>query len=1609
MNENLPDKITAKNDRTLKQLAWAIDASGGKFSLILLRCNYRNLRETLLEKLQGICTGEIRAIEVDRRDRSLYRTVATSTTENAPAAIAIVGLEAIDNPELFWGSADRVREEFQKNCPFPVLLCLDDMTYKTFRQFATNLEDWTTSKHFLIPAAELKDFLSRSVDRCFDNNTKLTRKETDRLAAEVAMARKDMQQLEAESDGEMQANLESLSAFVTMTVGQFDAALEGYDRAIELWQPIFPTRLAQILVKKGVCLYLKVGKKWRSDNNEVVILSANDRDAICNCLEESWSIFEAERRLDRVVELLSDYDRVLRFLQDWDRLQQLADRVVEICNTEENLHSLARAYGCLAEVALHREQFEAAERLANKAIETWPETTADELSEQRSRFYFTLARSQAKRDRLDLALQNLEIARSAVDPSIDLYLYLYILQSFYRIYRRKKAYLQAFEIVKEILAVESYYGIIAFIGAGRLVARPGEDWQAQRDREMEVAMAPEIVASGRDEDVRELVKRLQDNHYKIVVIYGNSGTGKSSLIDGGLMPVLQKQNMLIGYADVISVALRRYDNWIQELGEKLAVGFRRNRKIPCEKPFDTIASILSALQQCADRPENDLRVVLVFDQFEEFFFSGRSETEINEFFEFLGNCLEVLSVKVILSLRRDYLHLLVDRPGLQESDFDVLNQKNRYAIGYFDRDCARMVIDRLTARSSFQLQPDLVDRLVEDLAKDGKISPIELQIVGMQLQVKNITTLAKYQEWGVDRLVGSYLDTAIAACGTENAIVAELVLYLLTDEKGTRPLKTRSALAEGLAELLSSRLTPLPEGKGSDDDTLGLVLTIFTGFGLVMELSGSPEQYQLVHDYLATLVRGRQRDGLVAQLERERKERQRAEKQARETQAKLNRVLKRALAVAAVAVLALGGITTYAVRESRRAEQESIRAEKGEIRALQSAARAKLASHQELEALIEAVRLGRQLKETYGSRANEQTEALAAMAEVVYGVREKNRFEGYEDVVSSVSFSPDGQIIASTGDGGHDIQLHHRDGTLLATLDSHRDFVESICFSRDGQTIASASYDKTVKLWNLEGELLHTFKGHEALIRDVRFSPDGRSLASGSRNGKIRLWSLEGETLAVFSGHKKDVVSISFNSDGQQIASASLDGTIKLWKTNGELLQTFQGHDDGVTSVTFSPDNKIIVSGNSKGEIRFWELNGTPIRILSAHGGRINSLIFSPDSKTLISTSDDRTVKFWNMEDGKLVKIINGHRDKVHEANFSPDGHLLVTGSTDFTVKIWSLENTGFKVIPADIYTIQRVRFSPNGQILASAGNDTTAKLWDVETGDKIVQLSKHDHVVSDVAFSPDGQTVASISWDGNVKLWNRQGQLLRTLEAYNCPGGTIGFSHNGRMLASGGCGGTIKIWNLDGSQLRTWKAHSRGVRSFSLHGDFLASASWDGTAKLWNWNGILLQTFSGHSDVVADISFSSDGKMLASASLDGTVKLWSREGALLKTIVAERNRVWGVSFNPGNQTLVSVGDSGIVKVWSLDGRLLKSLTGRQGALQGALLGVDVSPDGKTLSTAGSDGAIVLWNLDEWTLDVDALLDRGCNWLEDYLKHSPNVTEDDRQLCGVEAAPQVLE
>lgn len=94
---------------------------------------------------------------------------------------------------------------------------------------------------------------------------------------------------------------------------------------------------------------------------------------------------------------------------------------------------------------------------------------------------------------------------------------------------------------------------------------------------------------------------------------------------------------------------------------------------------------------------------------------------------------------------------------------------------------------------------------------------------------------------------------------------------------------------------------------------------------------------------------------------------------------------------------------------------------------------------------------------------------------------------------------------------------------------------------------------------------------------------------------------------------------------------------------------------------------------------------------------------------------------------------------------------------------------------------------------------------------------------------------------------------------------------------------------------------------------------------------------------------------------------------------------------------IATASDDKTVKLWTRDGHLVRTLTGHSDHL----LSANFSADGKTLALGSADGAIILWNLDELNhlKNLDSLLERGCDWLYDYLKNNPNVSKSDRHLC----------
>ncbi|MBD2353805.1 hypothetical protein H6G41_04065 [Tolypothrix sp. FACHB-123] len=1659
--------IVNDNQHALQRMIRAIKLSKGQFALILVRCNYGQLREQMLGNLRLLTKDiYIREIFLPPSTNALHTQIITElfldhpvvAKDALPSAVMVFGLESILALDNFLAGVNQARDIYAATFPFPLIFWLQDEVASMLSRLAPDFKSWAATtikfelaKEYLIALVrqETESLFAKVLEAGADkflSNDALDLAPKSQNRREIESARNDLLRLYGvKLEPELEASLEFVLGRDEYANDQIDSALFHYQRSLELWQQVgseesgfgdlqenlevyspHPPRLASppllrqavVVFHLGLC-YRRMADLYQGADSKYW------QDALLwfrKCLE----ILEEAQRQDLVAKFILPACEMLQRLQEWEDLEELAQKSLKLHENYGNQAQIAQDYGFLADVAASQSNWVLAHELANTALSIAEQAT--EVSRRQESWYLLLlARTQRHLGEWEEAINNLEWAKVVCELQYEPSLYLEILEELRSLYFvERHDYTEAFSLKQEKIQIEHQYGFRAFIGASQLQPqryRINPVLEPQTIPFIPEEVAQEIAASGRQQDVNRLIERITRADYKLTVIHGPSGVGKSSILKAGLVPALKGK--FIGERIPLPIVLSVYTDWVTALGRSVNQVLAETEISAAVEITPTI--LIEKLRLASERNHT---IIIIFDQFEEFFFISTSPEKKIQFYKFFSECLNIAFVKIILAIREDYLHYLLEFERLSKENSDglydlgiinknILDKDIRYFLGKFNSNDAINIIKSLTQRSHYEITDELINQLVHDLAEEvDEVHPIELQIVGAQLQTENITTLAQYKLCGGStKLVERWLEEVIKDCGQENEERSWKLLFELTDEKGTRPLKTKADLSAALGKN-SATMSDV-------DSSWEFILEILVGSGLILrEPEELGDRYQLVHDYLVEPIRQKNNYGMVAELEKVRFEKDRAEVAQKLSQEQLNLVLQRRLREARIAGGALaimaGSIAVLwwqADLQKRAAILQSFRAERSEtnfkISAITAASEALFVSNKEFDALLESLRAWKRLKLAEGVQPETKMRVVTALQQAVYGVKEQNRLEGHSDIVWGVAFSPDGQLLASVSTD-KTIKLWRSNGTLLQTLTGHTNAVNSVSFSPDGQTLASVSLDKTVLLWRknpVTGEFgpkpSKILEGHGDWVYSVSFSPDGELLATASKDATIKLWDHNGNLVKVLRGHRGWVNWVTFSPDGKLIASASEDKTLKIWRTDGTLVSTLQGHKEGVMAVAFSPNGQLLASGGRDKIIKLWrrERNSSkegfhfrPSKTLQQDSKTIWSLNFSSDGQKLASGSDDNSINLWSIT-GTLLETFKGHSDAVSSVAFSPDNKLLASASYDKSVKLWRLDAPRLPILKGHEDKVLSVAWSPDGQMLASGSRDSTIKLWQRDTkSDKVKThlyktLVGHLDKVPSVSFDPQGEMLASASYDKTVKLWRRDGTLWKTLSGHNDSVMSVNFSPDGELLASAGKDKTIKLWSRDGRLLTTLVGHKRWVNNvnFSPDGQMLASASDDQTIKLWRRDGTLLTTFSPQDSWVLGVSFSPDGQTLASASWDNTVKLWQQDGTLLKTMLkGYSDSVNAVTFSPNGELLAAASWDRTVKLWSREGKLIKTLTGHKGAV----LSVSFSPDGQTLASASDDNTIILWNL-----NIDDLLLRGCNWVDDYLKHNRNVDQRDRSLC----------
>jgi len=1007
----LPD-ITPENQTELEELALTLDAFQGQFLLVFARCNYDRVRSRLIQVLQDSSPVEIRTIMLSPDDTALYQRIQGELQGDKPGALMVLGLESVLSLERMLAGADLVREEFRQHCPFPVVVWVTDSVKAQWMQFARNLESWGVSSWFTISRGELAAFIKDKADQWLADGLNLTETECIEFRGELEAAEGELQVENNGLEPELAAALFTLLGICQEQQGEIQRAIDYFEQALGCWQELQRFEYEGIVLREMVYGYfcqinrLQPATIPRDDYNQI---QAKIKDSI----QQALTAFHRAQRSDLMADSIGVFGAVLRELQDWQQLQELAEQALAFDQGENRRDKLALDYTFLADVALAEERWQAALELAETALNQVEAIAPGDEIEVKSRCYWIKARSHVNLGQCSAAIEQLEFAHGISQPLSYPRLYLDILGDLHDLYWQTKDYLKAFKIKQERQTVETQLGLRAFIGASRIPSTVGAgavgahrrapSSPPQSPASSPLPIASEIIAWGREKDVRELVERVQRSDHKVIVIYGYSGVGKSSLVNAGLIPTLH--HTTVTGQRIIPILSQVYTDWERELGQQLTAALE-TQNISITQPLDSQTAILAALRQSETQ---QVRIVLIFDQFEEFFFvpddkGGKTKIFETDFFDFLGQCLDILSLTVIFSIRRDYLYYLVDQPGM--GSYDLLSQNSLYKISNLTPEEAQNLLEQLTTRSNFKLESALIEQLVQDLAGDyQKVRPIELQVVGAQLQAEGIRTLAEYQQFGTkEELVLRYLAEVVEDCGEENQPVAEVLLYLLTDEKERRLLKTRGELEAELKDFVTVAASQLD-----------LILEILVLSGLVFVVPDTPDdRYQLVHDYLVSFIRQQQEpkiQEIIAQLNREREQRQQLERSIERVRGELSLVQGERERV------------MVEVREAKKSlaqvEAEREEALKGtELERLGTLALRQF-NYTQIPALLTAMRAGKELKAIVKDRPLAQYPAyspLLALQQILAQIRERNQLRGHEDLVGSVTFSPDGEQIASASE-----------------------------------------------------------------------------------------------------------------------------------------------------------------------------------------------------------------------------------------------------------------------------------------------------------------------------------------------------------------------------------------------------------------------------------------------------------------------------------------------------------------------------------------------------------------------------------------------------------------
>ena len=584
----------------------------------------------------------------------------------------------------------------------------------------------------------------------------------------------------------------------------------------------------------------------------------------------------------------------------------------------------------------------------------------------------------------------------------------------------------------------------------------------------------------------------------------------------------------------------------------------------------------------------------------------------------------------------------------------------------------------------------------------------------------------------------------------------------------------------------------------------------------------------------------------------------------------------------------------------------------------------------------------------------------------------------------------------------------------LTTFRGHSKSVSCATFSPDGRTLVTASFDQTVRIWDVAAKrTLHVLTGFAGPLQrnsvafspsggtlavadgadihvfettnwnkvrtlpnqapfgrvfslPIAFSPDGKTLSCNAET-EIRHWdpaSWERGTSRPENLAGEFGLLLAYSSDGRHIATAK-DNGIVIWNTStNPPTQHLLGPLWWPACVTFSPDGRLVAAvGHDDQAIVWYVEERKEMMRLPASSGLNVAVAFSPDGRRL-ATDKGQMIHLWDIEQRRPVGILKGIHGGINALGFSPDGKTLVSASGD-TACLWPVEPV---MAPQSVLTAgEALCFSADSRVLALFSTNSSVEYWDVPSGDRVssfkipVPVGQHDWV----AASPDGGLVAHVCTDGMARVWDPGTREQIAELALDPPPKWpwAVFSPDSRLLAIScttrdkGGGGWALVWDFRRGERRTLPGADVYHPSFSPDGKILATGSGN-DVQLWSLPDLkpLATPLRGHQWTINGLAFSPDGALLASMGRGFDIRLWEVTTGRPRSefpFNTSGNNLRNAAFSRDCRTLASgVGKS--LALWNVaTGKVVLRIGGEYRFLAAPMF----SPDGNTLVIGGGQGA----------------------------------------------------